>query len=165
MRYHFCFCNNIFTPANIFLELFHHSTSSLLLLPLSPLYLPLQPTNLLSLFPIKHLLPLASLPLPLLPLVLQNQNSILQSLISATTNSTPSSPSPSYKFAVTSTIIQHIPSAGAKENEAGRRGMRSATGAFWNNEQDGMWSYKYEKGQAGGNGFDVIVSVVWVSVS
>lgn len=42
--------------------------------------------------------------------------------------------------------------------------MHSATGAFWNNEKDGMWSYKYEKGQADGNGFDVIVSVVWVSL-
>lgn len=48
--------------------------------------------------------------------------------------------------------------------EAGRRGMHSATGAFWNNERDGMWSYKYEKGQARGDGFDVIVSVVWVSL-
>lgn len=97
------------------------------------------------------------------PPVLAKQNTVLQSLISAT-NSTTQSSSPTYKFAVTSTIIQHIPSAGADETEAGRRGMHSATGAFWNNEKDGMWSYKYEKGQAGGNGFDVIVSVVWVSL-
>lgn len=26
----------------------------------------------------------------------------------------------------------------------GRRGMHSACGAYWNNERDGMWSFKYE---------------------
>ena len=48
------------------------------------------------------------------------------------------------------------------ESTAGRRGMHSATGAYWNNEKDGMWSYKYE-GEA--KGLDVVVSVVWVSMS
>jgi dynein light chain Tctex-type 1 len=43
-----------------------------------------------------------------------------------------------------------------------RRGMHSATGAFWNNERDGMWSFKYEGGE--GKGFDVVVSVVWIGI-
>lgn len=80
-------------------------------------------------------------------------------------------PSPSsspFKFAVNSTIIQHLTSrqtymstgAGTGESNtgselvsgrggtesagAGRRGMHSACGAYWNNERDGMWSFKYE---------------------
>lgn len=171
MRHHFCFCNSIFTPANIFLELFHHSLSSLSSSSsssssYSSLYtFPFGQTNPFSLFQTIHLSNPVPLSLPP-PRSCKKQNTILQSLISATTNSTaPSDSSPSYKFAVTSTIIQHIPSeAGAEVKEAGRRGMHSATGAFWNNEKDGMWSYKYEKGQARGDGFDVIVSVVWVSL-
>ena len=46
--------------------------------------------------------------------------------------------------------------------EKGRRGMHSATGAYWNNETDGMWSYKWEGGQ--GKGMDVVISVIWVAV-
>jgi len=48
------------------------------------------------------------------------------------------------------------------DNVIGRRGMHSATGAFWNNEKDGMWSYKYEGGES--KGFDVVVSVVWIGI-
>lgn len=44
----------------------------------------------------------------------------------------------------------------------GRRGMHSATGAYWNNETDGMWSFKYEGGEA--RGMDVVVCVIWVAV-
>ena len=160
MRYDLCFRYSIFTPANIFLELFYHclsSFSSHLSLHLS--IWPKCPS--LSTFTQTQLTPV--LPFFPPPPFLATQNTVLKSLISAT-NSTTESSSPTYKFAVTSTIIQHIPSAGADETEASRRGMHSATGAFWNNEKDGMWSYKYEKGQAGGNGFDVIVSVVWVSL-
>jgi len=43
----------------------------------------------------------------------------------------------------------------------GKRGMHSATGAYWNNERDGMWSYKYEEEE---KGFDVVISVIWISV-
>ena len=43
----------------------------------------------------------------------------------------------------------------------GKRGMHSATGAFWNNERDGMWSHKYEEE---GKGFDVVISVIWISI-
>ena len=41
--------------------------------------------------------------------------------------------------------------------------MHSAAGAFWDDKKDGMWSYKYE-GNAQ-QGFDVVVSVIWVSRS
>ena len=42
---------------------------------------------------------------------------------------------------------------------AGRRGMHAASGAYWNQEKDGMWSYKWE-----GLDFVVVVGVVWVKV-
>jgi hypothetical protein len=45
----------------------------------------------------------------------------------------------------------------------GRRGMHSATGAYWNNEKDGMWSFKYE--EAAGKGMDVVISVTWIAVA
>jgi hypothetical protein len=89
-----------------------------------------------------------------------------------------------YKFAVNSTIIQHLsePSevrgtevegegevaeggevAGAGEaRKVGRRGMHSASGAYWNNERDGMWSFKYEGGES--KGMDIVVSVMWIGV-
>jgi len=38
--------------------------------------------------------------------------------------------------------------------------MHSATGAYWNNETDGMWSWKYEGGEA--KGMDVVVSIIWI---
>lgn len=44
----------------------------------------------------------------------------------------------------------------------GRRGMHSATQAFWNEKTDGMWSFKYDGGE--GKGMDVVISVIWVSV-
>ena len=40
-----------------------------------------------------------------------------------------------------------------------RRGMHSATGAYWNNAKDGQWSRKVE-----GKGFDVVISVIWISI-
>lgn len=116
-----------------------------------------------------------------------------------TTDSSAPTPAqkPQYKYAVNSTIIQHLsdpvtsrsatatastgtstddktqqasppatPNGGAtvaSDPERGRRGMHSATGAYWNNETDGMWSYKYEGGES--KGMDVVISVIWVSVS
>ena len=41
--------------------------------------------------------------------------------------------------------------------------MHSASGAYWNNETDGMWSFKFEGGKEG-RGFDVVVSVIWIGV-
>ncbi|KAF2759446.1 hypothetical protein EJ05DRAFT_484400 [Pseudovirgaria hyperparasitica] len=88
-------------------------------------------------------------------------NNVLQKVIS---ESTPSGQNqPPYKFAVNSTIVQHTePQAGVESKDAGRRGMHSATGAFWNEDKDGMWSYKYEAGDS--KGMDVVISVFWFSV-
>lgn len=40
--------------------------------------------------------------------------------------------------------------------------MHSAAGAYWNNDNDGMWSYKYEGGED--RGMDVVVCVMWVGI-
>ncbi|KAF7946775.1 hypothetical protein EAE96_009758 [Botrytis aclada] len=121
-------------------------------------------------------------------------NSILKSLIS---ESTPSNGgSPSFKYAVNSTIIQHlVPTSSLNKSKAsppttaddttddakvttsgaqgdakstdgkphvGRRGMHSATGAYWNEKTDGMWSFKYEGGE--NKGLDVVISVIWIAL-
>ncbi|KAI9750539.1 MAG: hypothetical protein M4579_006429 [Chaenotheca gracillima] len=141
-------------------------------------------------------------------------NTILKDLVNF-----PRPPNPQYKFAVNSTIIQHLspppttsststatssagagplptatttganeastadethPTAGGVADErstipstagAGsaakgeadmrRRGMHSATGAFWNNVTDRVWSWKYELGQS--KGMEVVVSVMFVA--
>lgn len=44
----------------------------------------------------------------------------------------------------------------------GRRGMHSAQGAFWNEETDGMWSYKYDGGDS--KGMDVVIMLIWIAV-
>ncbi|KFY21126.1 hypothetical protein V491_03141 [Pseudogymnoascus sp. VKM F-3775] len=100
-------------------------------------------------------------------------NTILKSLISEST--TPPATQPAFKFAVNSTIIQHLvptsslgKSSAKKEEagekgtteQAGRRGMNSSTGAYWNEATDGMWSFKFE----GGRGLDVVISVIWVGL-
>ncbi|KAI9822736.1 MAG: hypothetical protein M1832_002969 [Thelocarpon impressellum] len=55
-----------------------------------------------------------------------------------------------------------VPVAKSASSGAGRRGMHSATGAYWNNERDGMWNYKFEGGDA--SGLDVVVSLIWIGV-
>ncbi|KAI5783254.1 Tctex-1 [Pyronema domesticum] len=105
-------------------------------------------------------------------------NHILRALISESTPSTPSEPTsstqPTWKFAVTSTIIQHLAPrrAGGSEGGAvlvdgktearsnvGRRGMHCASGAYWNNERDGQWSHKYQA-----KGMDVVINVIWIGI-
>ncbi|KAL1865670.1 hypothetical protein Daus18300_007046 [Diaporthe australafricana] len=120
-------------------------------------------------------------------------NSILRAVIS---ESTPDkAAAPAFKFAVNSTIVQHLvptsqlnkaqgtsTSTGTSTEESkepaaepastatatdgkphvGRRGMHSASGAYWNEETDGMWSYKYEGGDA--KGMDVVIMLIWVSL-
>jgi len=103
--------------------------------------------------------------------------SILKSLISE--SSPASGGPPSYKYAVNSTIIQHLvptnslhkPRSGAEQEgngddkekpHVGRRGMHSATGAFWNEKTDGMWSFKYDGGES--KGLDVVISVIWIGI-
>ena len=100
---------------------------------------------------------------------------MLQNLISESSHS---GQQPLYKFAVTSTIIQHTtpPSSAVNdvssndvsqdvtggESAVGRRGMHSASGAYWNNEKDGMWNFKYEKAES--KGFDIVLSILWISI-
>jgi Tctex-1 family len=119
---------------------------------------------------------------------------MLRSLIS---ESSPTGGQPSFKYAVNSTIIQHLvpssvlsklhtqtvsPEASSEYTDAstttsgikteatstdgkphiGRRGMHSATGAYWNEKTDGMWSYKYEGGES--KGLDVVISVIWIGI-
>jgi len=87
-------------------------------------------------------------------------NAILQNLIGETSSS---GQQPSYKFAVNSTIIQHAFETREEEGgAAGKRGMHSASGAYWNSESDGMWNFKYEKSES--KGFDVVISVIWISL-
>jgi len=40
--------------------------------------------------------------------------------------------------------------------------MHSATGAYWNNEKDGMWSYKYEYAEK--KGLDIVISIMWIAI-
>ena len=111
------------------------------------------------------------------------QNSILKAVIS---ESTPKDATPTHKFAVNSTIVQHLvptpqlnkpkgTDAAKPEGEngdgavstdgkphVGRRGMHSATGAYWDEKRDGMWSYKYDGGE--GKGLDVVISVIWIGI-
>ena len=82
---------------------------------------------------------------------------------------------PAYKFAINSTIVQHVvptsqlnkpasqstEEGAAKKGQAGRRGMHSATGGYWNEKTDGMWSFKWD-GEA--KGLDVVLMVIWIAV-
>ncbi|KAI1389730.1 Tctex-1 [Hypoxylon trugodes] len=116
-------------------------------------------------------------------------NSILRAVIS---ESTPSgSQTPAHKYVVNSTIVQHLvptsalnkpkggteakadspristsdggnPTATDGKPHVGRRGMHSATQAFWNEKSDGMWSFKYDGGE--GKGMDVVISVIWIGI-
>ena len=43
--------------------------------------------------------------------------------------------------------------------------MHTASGAYWNNDKDGMWSFKYDGAEGGkGKGFDVVVSIIWIAI-
>ncbi|KAI8949096.1 Tctex-1 [Xylaria longipes] len=117
-------------------------------------------------------------------------NSILRAVISESTPA--GSQAPTFKYVVNSTIVQHLvptsalnkakggsdskadephvstssdtPGATATDGKphVGRRGMHSATQAFWNEKTDGMWSFKYDGGE--GKGMDVVVSVIWIGI-
>ncbi|EYE92486.1 dynein light chain Tctex-type family protein [Aspergillus ruber CBS 135680] len=93
-------------------------------------------------------------------------NTILKSLIAATAPSTPSTPAP-YRFTVNSTIVQQgvvdkATTADGEHSNAGKRGMHSAAGAFWDVNRDGMWTFKYPGAEE--RGLDVVVSVTWFAV-
>ena len=98
--------------------------------------------------------------------------------------------STSHKFIVTSTIIQHttppaslapkpannastqddlvggvegmgLENKAEEEHKVGRRGLHSASGAYWNNERDGTWSWQWKGSEK--KGFDVIATVFWIA--
>ncbi|KAF9886129.1 hypothetical protein FE257_012064 [Aspergillus nanangensis] len=90
-------------------------------------------------------------------------STILKALIAATAPSD-SSASPPYRFTVNSTIVQQglIDQSAAADGAAsnvGKRGMHSASGAFWDVKRDGTWTFKYPG--ADERGLDVVVSVTW----
>ncbi|KAK8144034.1 hypothetical protein MY1884_003851 [Beauveria asiatica] len=117
-------------------------------------------------------------------------NSMLKAVISESTPQ--GAGAPSFKFACNSTIVQHlVPTsslskarAGADSKDAqqphistssettatatdgkphvGRRGMHSATGAYWDEKKDGMWTFKYDGGE--GKGMDVVIMLIWVAI-
>lgn len=100
------------------------------------------------------------------------------------------SQAPAFKFACNSTIVQHLvptsslnkPRAGADSKEeqphistsseaatatdgkphVGRRGMHSATGAYWDESKDGMCTFKFDVGE--GKGMDVVIMLIWVAI-
>lgn len=91
---------------------------------------------------------------------------MLQSLISKTSSTADSSASsdsaqPAYKYIANSTIIQHIGSPSEPEKH-GRRGMHSAVGAFWNNEKDGTYSYKWDAAEK--KGMDIVITITWIAI-
>lgn len=118
---------------------------------------------------------------------------MLRAVISESTPDKASAPA--FKFAINSTIVQHLvptsqlnksqgtstgtstgeeasapsepasaatPTATDGKPHVGRRGMHSATGAYWNEETDGMWSYKYDGGEA--KGMDVVIMLIWIAL-
>jgi len=96
-------------------------------------------------------------------------NTILGALVEETgqkSTSTSSPAQPQFKYVVNSTIIQHASASSNSRDETkkstGRRGMHAASGAYWNNEKDGMWSYKYPGAES--KGLDVVIGIIWVWV-
>ncbi|KAF3007569.1 hypothetical protein E8E13_007231 [Curvularia kusanoi] len=88
---------------------------------------------------------------------------ILKSLIDATTVKTEGAEStqPAFKYIANSTVIQHIGSPSEPEKH-GRRGMHSAVGAYWNNEKDGTYSYKWEAAEK--KGMDIVITITWIAI-
>ncbi|RJE19757.1 Dynein light chain [Aspergillus sclerotialis] len=94
-------------------------------------------------------------------------HTILKALISATTPPTESK-TPPYRFTVNSTIVQQglvdkSSTADGQQSNTGKRGMHSASGAFWDVNRDGMWTFKYPSAEE--RGLDVVISVTWFAVS
>ncbi|KAJ5995523.1 hypothetical protein N7481_002500 [Penicillium waksmanii] len=96
-------------------------------------------------------------------------NTILKALITATapSDSEPKTPAP-YRFTVNSTIVQQglidkTAAADGTQTNAGKRGMHSASGAFWDVNRDGMWTFKYPGAEE--RGLDVVVSVTWFAMN
>ncbi|KKA27982.1 hypothetical protein TD95_005332 [Thielaviopsis punctulata] len=101
-------------------------------------------------------------------------NSIINTILENCIKETKSKKGPQYKFVCNSSIVQHTAPTEeddddeeeGKEKEykpsGARRGMHSATAAFWDDARDGMWSYKYDGGAS--KGLDIIIMLVWVHI-
>ncbi|KLJ06802.1 hypothetical protein EMPG_17715 [Blastomyces silverae] len=95
-------------------------------------------------------------------------NTVLQALIEATTpdqpdDAEPDTPqAPPYRFNVNCTIIQQgvtAPETPESREKAGKRGMHSASGAYWDVSRDGMWTFKYPNAED--KGLDLVLNIVW----
>jgi hypothetical protein len=102
----------------------------------------------------------------------KTQNKLLKAIIAEATPS--GATAPSYKFAINSTIVQHfVPTSSSsstsvsaeegtsKKGHGGKRGMHSATGGYWNEKTDGMWSFKWD---GEGKGLDVVIMLIWIGI-
>ncbi|KAL1839966.1 hypothetical protein VTJ49DRAFT_971 [Mycothermus thermophilus] len=102
-----------------------------------------------------------------------NETIVNKMLKAVMAEATPSGASaPSYKFAINSTIVQHfVPTSSqssqaseegtSKKGHGGKRGMHSATGGYWNEKTDGMWSFKWD-GET--KGLDVVIMLIWIGI-
>ncbi|KAK3316694.1 Tctex-1 [Apodospora peruviana] len=118
------------------------------------------------------------------PKTAQWNQTIIQKMLKAVMSEAMPEGGAKYKFAINSTIVQHVvpnsqlnkssststgvkeedsgaAAAAAKKGQAGRRGMHSATGGYWNEKTDGMWSFKFD-GEA--KGLDVVIMLIWIAV-
>ncbi|KAG5298328.1 dynein light chain [Histoplasma ohiense] len=96
-------------------------------------------------------------------------NTVLQSLIEATTPDQPDDDAetdnpqpPPYRFNVNCTIIQQgvtAPDTPESRDKVGKRGMHSASGAYWDVSRDGMWTFKYPNAED--KGLDLVLNIVW----
>ncbi|OAL48654.1 Tctex-1 [Pyrenochaeta sp. DS3sAY3a] len=88
---------------------------------------------------------------------------VLQDLIAKTSRKVDGEETaqPGFKYIANSTIIQHIGVPSEPEKQ-GRRGMHSAVGAYWNNEKDGTYSFKWEAGEK--KGMDIVVIITWIAI-
>ncbi|EER45300.1 dynein light chain [Histoplasma capsulatum H143] len=96
-------------------------------------------------------------------------HSLLQSLIEATTPDHPDDDAetdnpqpPPYRFNVNCTIIQQgvtAPDTPESREKVGKRGMHSASGAYWDVSRDGMWTFKYPNAED--KGLDLVLNIVW----
>lgn len=69
------------------------------------------------------------------------------------------SSSSSYKYIVYVTIVERV-----SDKASSLRGIRTSSGAFWNQDKDGMWNHKWASPASvrGTGGVDVVFSVAWV---
>lgn len=60
-------------------------------------------------------------------------------------------------------VIDKTAAAEGTQSNAGKRGMHSASGAFWDVNRDGMWTFKYPGAEE--RGLEVVVSVTWFAMN